>query len=103
MIAHFVSLKFVAGTGAEHIDEAWRRLTALVELVPTLHQIVGGRDLGYDNANAQLSFVAFFDDHAGWLAYQQHPAHQSVAAELIRPYLESRVATQCEWASTIPA
>jgi hypothetical protein len=38
--------------------------------------------------------VAEFDDEAGWRTYTDHPDHQRLIAERIRPHLVSRTAVQ---------
>lgn len=103
MIAHVVTITFTPETSSEHISRSWDELRSLLGVVPTLRQIVGGTDLGFDAANAQLAFVCFFDDQDGWAEYQQHPAHQAFAAEFIRPYLVARNATQFTWDGPIPS
>ena len=102
MIAHIVTITFTPETPTEHIRRSWEHLQSLQGVVPTLRHIVGGTDLAFDPANAQLAFMCFFDDQAGWADYQQHPAHQAFAAEYIRPHLVSRCATQFEWTGPLP-
>ena len=38
--------------------------------------------------------VAECDDVDGWRAYEQHPAHQQVVTEVIRPRIAERAAVQ---------
>ena len=103
MIAHLVTFTFAPETTPAQVEKAWSEIQALQGVVPSLRGLTGGLDLGYDAANAQLAIVAFFDDHEGWVSYQQHPAHQACAKEHIRPFLVSRGATQFVWPHALPA
>lgn len=76
-----------------------RVVEALSELpahIPELKSYVIGTDAGVAEGNADLAVVADCDNRAGWQAYRDHPVHQQVIAELIRPYLSARSAVQHE-------
>jgi len=97
MIGHVVTFTFTEQAPVGHASTVWAALKALPQTVPSLKRIEGGPDAGIvDSGNAQLAIVAYFDDAAGWHAYQEHPDHQRVAKELIRPLLASRSAVQFE-------
>ena len=88
---HVVLLTFADGTDVDGIAAALRQLPAQI---PELRSYVVGVDAGIGEGNAQLAVVADFDDEAGYLAYRDHPAHQQVIAERIRPALTARAAVQ---------
>ena len=51
-------------------------------------------DAGINDYTYDLAVIAEFDDEAGYLAYRDHPAHQQVIADLIRPILADRASIQ---------
>ena len=69
-------------------------LEELPDLIPELRGYTVGADLGLAAGNADFAVVADFDDVEGWRRYTDHPAHQAVLVEQIRPILASRVAVQ---------
>lgn len=72
-------------------------LAALCELpasIPEIRAYEVHRDAGLVDGNAQVAVLGSFDDAAAWRAYQDHPDHQRVLTELIRPHLVSRTAIQ---------
>jgi hypothetical protein len=76
------------------VDGLVDALRALPAEIPALRSYVVGRDAGLAEGNATVAVVADVDDEAGWRAYTDHPAHQQVIAECIRPHLLGRVAVQ---------
>ncbi len=69
-------------------------LEELPALIPELRGYTVGADLGLAAGNGDFAIVADFDDAEGWRRYHDHPAHQAVLTEQIRPILASRVAVQ---------
>jgi len=64
-------------------------LDSCANLVPGMHQFeIGIRSDGLD-ANADVVLVSLFSDAAALDAYQNHPQHKSVSAEL-GPMRETR-------------
>ncbi len=53
-----------------------------------------GPDAGLNEGNAGYSVVADFASIDAYLAYRDHPAHQAVLADRIRPILAARAAVQ---------
>ena len=94
MIRHLVVFTFRPGTTAEQVDELARRLRELPGLIPTIRRYELGTDLRLRDGNADFAVVAEFDDVDGFLTYSEHPAHQAVIAECIRPIVASRLAVQ---------
>jgi hypothetical protein len=94
MVRHVVLLTFTdAATDAE-IDGIATALRTLPDQIPELRHYVVGVDLGLAEDNADLQVVADTDDVDGYLAYRDHPEHQRIIAEQIRPILASRTAAQ---------
>jgi hypothetical protein len=96
MVRHVVLLTFVEGTTADTVEAIATALRELPEQIPELRSYVVGVDLDLADDNADLVVVADVDDVDGYLAYRDHPEHQRVIAEMIRPILASRTAAQHE-------
>ncbi len=69
-------------------------IAALPSEIPSIRSVEVGVDMGIGQGTSSVGLTMTFDDEAGWRAYQNHPAHQVVIADLIRPVLASRAAVQ---------
>jgi hypothetical protein len=96
MIRHCVALTFAPDATAEQIAAVEAGLAGLPAAIPEIRGYSFGRDLGLAEGNATFMVVGDFDDVAGYLVYRDHPAHQQVIAECIRPILVGRSAVQYE-------
>lgn len=65
--------------------------------IPELRGYSFGSDEALVDGNWDFAVVADFDDVDGWRRYTDHPEHQRVLAELIRPALAERAAVQYEF------
>jgi len=72
-------------------------LATLPEAIPDVRFFRFGPDAGLNEGNFDFSVVADFDDVTGYLAYRDHPAHQSLVTERIAPIVAERVAVQFEF------
>ncbi len=91
---HVATFAFVEGATEEQIAAVASGLGALRDQIPEIGEYHFGPDLGLNDGNQQFAVVADFEDVDGYLAYRDHPAHQAVLAERIRPILASRSAVQ---------
>lgn len=91
---HVVALTFQDGTPPEQIATIVARLRRLPAQIPELRSYTVGADAGLAPDNADLLVVADFDDQSGYETYRDHPAHQAVIIEDIRPHLAARTAVQ---------
>jgi hypothetical protein len=96
MIRHISCLTWTDGTTADQVEAIRTALLTLPAQIPEIRAYVVGTDLGLVDGNADFGIVADFDDADGWRRYQEHPAHQAVLIEQIRPLLASRAAVQHE-------
>lgn len=96
MLRHVVCLSWREGTTDEQIDLICDALGALPGAIPEIRAYSFGADAALVDGNAQFAIVGDFDDAAAWHRYQQHPAHQRVLHELIRPLVAARSAAQFE-------
>jgi hypothetical protein len=69
-------------------------LAALPGQIPEIRAYVFGPDARLGNSNADFAVVADFDDAAAYARYADHPAHQALLAELLRPILAERHSVQ---------
>lgn len=90
-VRHVVLLTLDESCDVDGLVAALRELPAQI---PSLRSYVVGRDLGLSEGNATVAVVADCDDEAGWIAYRDHPAHQQIIAERVRPHLVQRTAVQ---------
>jgi hypothetical protein len=91
---HVVLLTWKEGTDAAAIRAAVEGLAGLPAVIPELREYHFGNDLGIADGNADFAIVGDFEDVDAWRRYQEHPEHQRVIVELIRPILASRQAAQ---------
>ena len=96
MIRHIVLLKFLPDATADQVDAVVRGLRALPAEIPEIRAYECGTDLDFTDGTFDLGITALFDDHAGWQAYQDHPAHQAVIHDLIGPIRADRAGVQFE-------
>jgi hypothetical protein len=89
-----VCLTWKPGTAPAAIEAVAAGLAALPAAIPELGSYRFGADLGLIDGNADFAIVGDFPDAAAWRRYQEHPEHQRVLAEQIRPILASRTAVQ---------
>jgi hypothetical protein len=90
-LRHIVLLTLADDCDVDGVVDALRGLPAQI---PELRSYVVGRDAGLAEGNATVAVVADLDDAAAWATYRDHPAHQQVIAERIRPWLVARTAVQ---------
>lgn len=97
MIRHVVLLRWTAESGADQHQAVLEALTELPVAIPEIVRYRLGRDLGLAEGNASLSVIADFATVADYERYRDHPEHQRVIAELIKPILAGRSALQHEY------
>ncbi|HSO95669.1 MAG TPA: Dabb family protein [Acidimicrobiia bacterium] len=96
MIRHVVCLTWSVDATPADVEAVRAGLVALPGQIPEIRSYAVGSDLSVVDGNADFAIVADFDDVAAWRRYQEHPAHQAVLTERIRPILASRAAVQHE-------
>jgi hypothetical protein len=96
VLRHVVCLTWAPGTSPDQVEAVRSALAALPGQIPEIRAYTVGPDAGAAAGNADFGIVADFDDVAAWRRYQDHPEHQRVLTELIRPQLAARTAIQFE-------
>ena len=94
MFHHIVLLELQPDTPEDAIDELVDALRGLPDAIEEIRSYRVGRDAGLADDNATVAVVAGFDDEDGYAVYRDHPVHQAVITELIRPRLVRRSALQ---------
>lgn len=91
---HIVTFKWREdGFDASAIAEALRGLAARLDGVQSY---LCGPDVGHAPGAYDFAVVGTFDDADHFAAYQDHPEHQRIASEMVRPNLETRTFLQIE-------
>jgi hypothetical protein len=93
-VRHVATFTFVDAVTEEQIADVTAGLAALPDAIPEIEGFTFGPDAGLNDGNAHYSVVADFPSIAAYLAYRDHPAHQAVLADRIRPILAARAAVQ---------
>ena len=66
----------------------------LADEIDVVRELHVGRDAGLAEGNAGLALLVVVDDAEAWHTYQDHPAHQRVVTEHVRPLVTGRTAAQ---------
>jgi hypothetical protein len=96
MVRHVAMFRWAEGTSESQVAELQAALAALPAAIPALRDYRVGSDAGLAPGNWDFVVVADVDDAGAWQAYIDHPAHQRVLVELLRPLVGERAAVQFE-------
>ena len=91
---HIVVFRWKDGTTAEQVAAIDASLDALPAQIPQLLSYHHGPDLELGEGRWDFGIVAECADAEAWAAYDEHPAHQLVLVEVIRPHVAERAAVQ---------
>jgi hypothetical protein len=91
---HVATFVFSEGATDEQVAAVSEGLAGLPAQIPEIGDYHFGPDLGLNEGNHHFAVVADFASVDDYLVYRDHPAHQAVLAERIRPILASRAAVQ---------
>lgn len=94
MLRHLVLFDLADDADPAAVDAAIAALRDLADLVEVVRELHVGRDAGLADGNVDLALLVVVDDAAAWRAYQDHPAHQTVVTEHVRPLVTGRAAAQ---------
>lgn len=94
MFRHVVLFRWKPGTDPAALAALERALAELPAQVPEIRTYRFGRDAGLVTGNFDFAIVADFADEAAWRRYVDHPAHQKLVAERVRPIVLERAAAQ---------
>jgi hypothetical protein len=91
---HVVLFRWKPGTPAAEIAALERALADLPGQIAEIRGYRFGRDAGLASGNFDFAIVAEFADADAWRRYVDHPAHQKLVAERVRPIVQERAAAQ---------
>ena len=94
MLRHLVLFHLIDDAEDADVDAAVAALRALTDEIEVVRELHVGRDAALAEGNADLALLVVVDDADAWRAYQEHPAHQRVVAEHVRPLVTGRTAAQ---------
>ncbi|MEV0621623.1 Dabb family protein [Nonomuraea sp. NPDC050404] len=94
MIRHIVLFTWTEDATADQKAAVTSELRKLPGLIPQLRNYTVGPDAGINQGNHDYAVVADFDNVEDYVLYRDHPDHQSVIAEYIKPILATRAAVQ---------
>jgi hypothetical protein len=95
-VRHVVCFTWSDDASPDAITATEAALRALPGLIEEVRAFSVGPDLALAPGTSDLALVADFDDAEAWQQYQDHPAHQRVVVEHVRPILATRAAVQFE-------
>ena len=94
MFRHVVMFKWVEDVDSAHVDAMAQALDALVSTVDEVMSYEHGPDLGISEGNFDYVIVGEYASADDYVVYRDHPEHQRIITELIKPYVASRAAVQ---------
>jgi hypothetical protein len=97
MFRHVVMMRFTPESTPAQRAAITEGLQALPGLIPELRNYSIGSDARVNEGNYDMVVVADFDDVDGYLVYRDHPDHQAVIRQHIRPIVADRAAVQYQW------
>ncbi|MEV1167559.1 Dabb family protein [Nonomuraea sp. NPDC049784] len=94
MIRHIVLFTWADAATDEQKETVTAELRKLPGVIPQLRSYTVGADAGINQGNHDYGIVADFDSVDDYLVYRDHPQHQAVIAQYIKPIVASRAAVQ---------
>ena len=94
MFRHVVMFRWNPEAGDAEQAAVVTGLAGLPAAIEPIRAYRFGPDAGLAPDNWDFVVVADFDDEAGYLVYRDHPAHQAVIADAIKPAISARAAVQ---------
>ncbi|MEU5990005.1 Dabb family protein [Spirillospora sp. NPDC047418] len=94
MLRHIILLRWTPGATDAQKRSAEAAFRALPAEIGHIRALACGPDLALSDGAHDFAAVLDFDDADAWRAYQEHPAHQRLVADLIKPILAERAAIQ---------
>jgi hypothetical protein len=94
MLRHVVLLRWKEGATEAEKRAVEEGLRALPAAIPQIRRYELGADAGLAEGNFDFALVADFDSPADFVTYQEHPEHQRLLRERLRPAIAARAAAQ---------
>lgn len=94
MLHHVSLLNFSDSLSKDAIEQLAENIRELQHQIPEIAAYTVGTSAQVDEDAADIAIYAQFASVDDYRAYKDHPVHQRLIIEQIRPHLESRTATQ---------
>jgi hypothetical protein len=94
MIRHIVLFTWTEDATDEQKTAVVTELRKLPGVIPQMRSYTVGADAGINQGNHDFAVVGDFDSVEDYLVYRDHPQHQAVIAQHIKPILAARAAVQ---------
>lgn len=94
MFRHVVMFEWIDGVDSAAIEAIGAALDALVVTVPEVISYRHGPDLGVSEGNFDYAIVGDYASVEDYAVYRDHPEHQRIITELIKPFVATRAAVQ---------
>jgi hypothetical protein len=97
-IRHVVLFRFVDGVDDDRVDALAAGLDRMPEAtgVVKADRYEHGRALGLNPGSWDYAVVAEFESAEAYAAYRDHPEHQALIRDLLRPIVAERCSVQFE-------
>ncbi|MGI5330605.1 Dabb family protein [Actinomadura nitritigenes] len=96
MLRHIIMLKWSPESTPDQRRAAEDGLRALPARIDAIRALTAGPDAGLTPGAYDCALVADFDDVDGWRAYQEHPAHRALVADVLAPIIAERAVVQLD-------
>ena len=93
---HIASFRWKEHTTPVDVEQITAALTALAPSLTGVHRYRCGPDVSRTPDSYDYAVVGEFGRRADFLAYRDHPEHQRILNELIKPHLAGRIVVQLE-------
>ncbi|MEZ5382339.1 MAG: Dabb family protein [Microthrixaceae bacterium] len=94
MLRHVVMFRWAPDASSDALGRVSRGLEGLPAAISAVAKYRHGPDAGLADGNWDYVVVADFADEEAYREYRDHPAHQSLIADHIRPIVADRAAVQ---------
>ncbi|MFI6485019.1 Dabb family protein [Nonomuraea sp. NPDC050663] len=91
---HIVLLKWIDSATEEQKAAVLEELSKLPAEIPQMRSYTLGPDAGVSEGNYDFGIIGEFDSAEDFFVYRDHPLHQQVISERIKPILAARAAVQ---------
>jgi hypothetical protein len=95
-LRHVVMFRFAAGATDEQVRALADGLDRMPKVVGTMLDYRHGRDAGVNEGTYDYVVVGDFATVDAYLAYRDHPDHQTLIRDLVRPIVTERASIQFE-------
>ncbi|MGH9231566.1 MAG: Dabb family protein [Acidimicrobiales bacterium] len=95
-LRHVVMFRFADGTTDEQVRALADGLDGMPAVVGTMVDYRHGRDAGINETTYDYVVVGDFATLDDYLTYRDHPDHQALIRDLVRPILGERASIQFE-------